>query len=495
MGEVVGDNAAPKPSSSANVNATASGENEGHSNGPFLQPEEHVLSTMEADGSRRWLKPKLSKGKLLFRRRIMAYVLIAIFTLVPFIKVGGKPLFLLVIAARRFTIFGFTFLPTDTVLLAIFMVGVLLSIVLFTALFGRVWCGWTCPQTVYMEFVFRPVERFFDGTSGRGGHRNSIPAWRKAAKYIVYFLLCVYLANTFLAWFIGVDRLGQWVTQSPLKHPVPFAVMAFVTFAMMVDFCYFREQTCLIACPYGRFQSVLLDKDSMVVAYDKTRGEPRGKKRKAATSRLPVVGDCVDCKKCVTTCPTGIDIRDGLQMECINCTQCIDACNSVMTAIGRRPNLIRYSSQSRDEGASTSLLRARTIIYPLLLLGVAAAFLSVFMLTKPFDATLVREPGNPHTLTEDGNVRNILKLKLTNRSDATMKFSVVAGLPAAAQIEIRESDFVVEPRATRTFHLSLIAPREAFTLGRATSRITVTNHRHESERSVSNAGPENDRSL
>ena len=202
----------------------------------ILEPEEHVLSTLEKDGSRRWLKPKLSKGKLLERRRWLAYLLIAIFTLIPFIKIGGKPFVLLDIVARRFTIFGLTFLPTDTVLLAIFMVGLLLTIVLFTALFGRVWCGWACPQTVYMEFLFRPIERFFDGTSGRGGNRKNVPGWRTTLKYIVYALICFYLANTFLAYFVGVDKLYQWVQQSPIHHPVPFLVMAFVTFAMMVDF-------------------------------------------------------------------------------------------------------------------------------------------------------------------------------------------------------------------------------------------------------------------
>lgn len=446
-------------------------------NSSILEPEEHVLSTLEADGSRRWLKPKLSKGKLLARRRLLAYLLIAIFTLVPFIKIGGKPFVLLDVVARRFTIFGFTFLPTDTVLLAIFLVGVLLSIVLFTALFGRVWCGWACPQTVYMEFLFRPIERLFDGTTGRGGNKKNIPAWRTAAKYIVFFALCVYLANTFLAYFIGVDQLGQWITQSPLKHPVPFAVMAFVTFAMMVDFCYFREQMCLIACPYGRFQSVLLDQNSLIVAYDKRRGDPRGKarKRKVENDQLPILGDCIDCGNCVTTCPTGIDIRDGLQMECINCTQCIDACNLVMEKIGRAPDLIRYSSQSRDAGKAGSLIRARTLIYPVLLLGIATAFLTVFFSTKTFDAVLLREPGNPHTMTDSGQVRNILRLKLTNRTDEAMTFTAGMEAPANSSLEVRETDFVVDPRATKTFHISVVAPGNEFIDGRANMRIIVSN--------------------
>lgn len=443
---------------------------------PILKPEEKVLSTLKSDGSRCWLKPKLSKGKLLVQRRIVAYVLIAVFTILPFIKIAGKPLILLDITARRFTIFGFTFLPTDSVLLAIFVVGLLLAVFLLTALFGRVWCGWACPQTVYMEFLFRPVERLFDGTAGRGGNKKSVASWRIAAKYFVYFILCIYLANTFLAYFIGVDRLSQWVTQSPLQHPVPFAVMAAVTFAMMVDFCFFREQMCLIACPYGRFQSVLLDQDSLIVAYHEERGETRGKLKKAKPEEA-TLGDCIDCGNCVTTCPTGIDIRDGLQMECINCTQCIDACNLVMEKIGREPNLIRYSSQSKDAGKTASLLRARTLIYPLLLCGIAAAFIAVFLSSKTFDAITVREPGVAFTMSDDGKVRNLFKLKVTNRTDEPMTFLTEMEKPENSIIEVREDDMTVAPNKSFTFHIAILAPTEAFQVGRSPARIILTNHR------------------
>ncbi len=445
----------------------------------ILEPEEHVLSTLEKDGSRRWLKPKLSHGKLLERRRWVAYLLIAVFTLVPFVKIGGKPFVLLDIPARRFTILRFTFLPTDTVLLAIFMVGLLLTIVLFTALFGRVWCGWACPQTVYMEFLFRPIERLFDGTQGRGGLKKNVPAWRTAAKYVVYFIVCVYLANTFLAYFVGVETLGRWVQQSPLEHPVPFLVMAFVTVAMMFDFCFFREQLCLVACPYGRFQSVMLDQNSLIVAYDERSGDPRGKvKKKTAASsegELPVLGDCIDCGNCVTTCPTGIDIREGLQMECINCTQCIDACNTVMKKIGRAPDLIRYSSQARDRGGKGSLLRARTIIYPLLLLGIATAFLSVLFFSKSFDAVLLREPGNPHTIADDGRVLNLLKLKLTNRTDEPMSFAASVVEPDSAELSLREEAIELAPNETQTFHFGVLAGKDVFTNGLADLQVKIEN--------------------
>ena len=444
---------------------------------PLLQPEQHVLSTLEQDGSRRWLKPRLSKGKLLEWRRWVAYALIAVFTILPFIKIGGRPFILLDIPARRFTIFGWTFLPTDTVLLAIFMVGLLLTVFLFTALFGRVWCGWACPQTVYMEFLFRPIERLFDGTRGRGGHKKNVAPWRIIGKYLVYFVVCVYLANTFLAYFVGVDRLSQWVTQSPLEHPIPFLVMAFVTVAMMFDFCFFREQLCLVACPYGRFQSVLLDQNSLIVAYDETRGEPRGKlkKRRDPQASLPVVGDCVDCGNCVTTCPTGIDIRQGLQMECINCTQCIDACNLVMKKIGRAPDLIRYSSQARDRGIKAGLLRPRTLIYPLLLAGIATAFFTVLLLSKSFDAVVLREHGSPHTITDDGQVRNLLRLKLTNRSDEPMEFSATVLAPVNGILTVQEPALQLEPGESRTFHVNIVAPKDVFELGRAMLKIKIEN--------------------
>lgn len=445
----------------------------------ILESQEHVLSTLEKDGSRRWLKPKLSQGIFLQRRRWFAYLLIVIFTAIPFITIGGKPLVLLDIPARRFTILSFTFLPTDTMLLAIFMVGLLLTVFLFTALFGRVWCGWACPQTVYLEFLFRPIERFFDGTSGRGGLKKNVPPWRTAAKYFAYVVVCVYLANTFLAYFIGIERLGQWVQQSPLEHPAPFLVMAFVTVGMMFDFCFFREQMCLVACPYGRFQSVLLDQDSLIVAYDQRRGDPRGKAKKkpAAERNLPVLGDCIDCGNCVTTCPTGIDIREGLQMECINCTQCIDACNLVMKKVGREPDLIRYSSQARDQGGKGGLLRVRTAIYPMLLLGIATAFVWVFLASKSFDGVVLREPGNPHTISEDGKVRNLIRLKLTSRSDEAMAFTTHVIEPAGTTITLIESDVVLEPNESKTFHAEILAPREVFVLGRADIELKIENER------------------
>jgi cytochrome c oxidase accessory protein FixG len=443
-------------------------------NDALLEPEEMVLSTLQRDGRRRWLKPKLSPGAWLRARRIVAWLLIVVFTVTPFIKFQGRPLFLFDIPAREFTLFGFTFLPTDTLLLAIFVVGALLSIFLFTALFGRVWCGWACPQTVYMEFLFRPIERLFEGTSGRGGTpRKAVPGWRIIARYAVTLLLCAFLANIFLAWFIGVKTLGEWMQQSPLEHPFPFLVMAFVTGAMMFDFCYFREQTCLIACPYGRFQSVLLDTSSLIVSYNSARGEPRGRAPGKSAVRPTTGGDCIDCGNCVTTCPTGIDIRNGLQMECINCTQCIDACNRVMKRIGRPPDLIRYSSQSRDLGSKSGLLRARTMIYPLLLIGLAAAFFVVLAGKKSFDAFALRVPGNPYNVEADGRVRNTFVIKLVNRTREPMSIALSPHEPADVEIQAMEKEIVLEARKSFQAHVSLLVPRHYYDSGNTTLEIRL----------------------
>jgi cytochrome c oxidase accessory protein FixG len=441
----------------------------------LLEPEEHVLSTLERDGSRRWLKPRISRGRYLTWRRVVAYVLIAVFTGLPFLQINGKQALFLDVGARRFTILGYTFLPTDTLLLALFLVFVLVGFFLATALFGRVWCGWACPQTVYLEFVFRPLERLLEGTAGRGGSaKKPVAAWRLVVKYALFLVVSLHLANTFLCYFVGTERLAQWTRQSPLEHPVPFLIVAAVTGLMLFDFGYFREQLCIIACPYGRLQSVLLDQNSLIVSYDSRRGEPRGHAAKTRQTASPrVIGDCVDCRLCVTTCPTGIDIRQGLQMECINCTQCMDACDAVMNKLGRPLGLIRYSSQAADRGSAFRLLRARTLVYPLVLVGVAALFAVVLVNKKCFNAIILREPGNLHSLTSDGLVQNLMRLKLTNRRDSPDRYRVTLLEPAGATSHFSESELGLEPNQTQTFHLQILCPRARFRNGQSAARLRV----------------------
>jgi cytochrome c oxidase accessory protein FixG len=393
-----------------------------------------VLSTLNNDGSRRWLTPKPSPGFYASARKIVAWLLIAIFVAIPFIKINGKQALLLDLTTRRFHIAGFTFLPSDMILLALGMICVLLSIYLITALFGRVWCGWGCPQSVYLEQVFRPIDRFFDGTPGKLS-KNALQRSpiAKPLKFATFIILSFLLANVFLSYFVGMDKLLTWMTRSPLEHPQPFIVVLVVTALMLFDFGFFREQTCLVVCPYGRFQSVLLDKNSLIVAYDYLRGEPRGRKlKKPALAAVPVdltisappkQGDCIDCKQCVVTCPTGIDIRNGLQMECIHCTQCIDACNSIMDKVGKPRGLIGYKSQAMVAGQTQHFFRPRMAIYPAILAIVFTVFILVLINRPPAYLRVLRGLGKPYTLLNENMVANPVHLKIINRRDHPQSYT------------------------------------------------------------------------
>jgi cytochrome c oxidase accessory protein FixG len=389
---------------------------------PAARDEQKILSTLRSDGSRRWIHPRLSPGRWLNRRRLVGYGLIALFVTLPHLRIGGKPPLLLDVVNREFTFFGTTLYPTDTFLLALLLLVVFLSVFFITALFGRLWCGWACPQTVYMELVFRPIERFFEGAPG---HRRKPGAWRKPAKFATFFLLAFLLANTFLAYFVGTDALRVWMTRSPLEHPISFAIVAAVTGLMLFDFGFFREQLCIVACPYGRMQSVMLDRDSLVVGYDPKRGEPRGKIKKRKGNgdvhlkTLPDQerGDCIDCHMCVTTCPTGIDIRDGLQLECVNCTQCIDACDSVMDKIGKPRGLIRYSSQRQLEEGKSHWLRPRVFVYPAIILVLLSLLTFELATREAAFVSVLRGPGLPYQQLAGDRIGNIAKVKIHDRTD------------------------------------------------------------------------------
>lgn len=438
----------------------------------LLPSPEHVLSTLEKDGSRRWLKPKLSKGQWWHRRRAVAYVLMVIFVVVPYIRVNNKPLILLDIVSRKFTILGHTFLPTDTLLLALTMLTAFISIVFITAVTGRAWCGWACPQTVYIEYLFRPLDRLFEGTSGKGGQpKQPLTAPLQIARLAVYVLLCMFLAHTFLAYFVGVDKLAVWIRSSPYDHPVAFIVMAVTTGLLTYDFYFFREQTCLIACPYGRFQSVMLDPQSLIVAYDYNRGEPRKKGKHNVEDK---VGHCVDCNQCVVVCPTGIDIRNGLQMECINCTQCIDACDAVMDKVGLPQGLIRYSSQDALAKKPRKFLRPRTIIYPLLLVGVISGLAYAISTKYGFDARIIRGKGAPFTTVDRGLISNTFNLRLVNRTDEPQTYDIVVVEPTSAKLEvIDDTRLTLEPGQTTMVPLSVRFPG-SLTSGDGNEPITLS---------------------
>ncbi len=402
----------------------------------------------------------------------MAYGLIALYLGIPHFRLNGKPLMLLDLPHREFTLFGTTFLPTDTLLLMLLGVSILLFIFLLTALFGRVWCGWGCPQTVWMEFVFRPLERVLEG--GWAGSRQLDKQGKhfhpgRVIKYGLYAVLAAVLANTFIAYFVGTEKLAKWVQQSPYEHPTPFVVMAVTTLLVFLDFTWFREQTCLVACPYGRWQSVLLDKSSLIVAYDMNRGEPRGKPKHAApvaAGASSATGDCVDCNACVLTCPTGIDIRDGLQMECIHCTQCADACDTVMARVDKPKGLIRYTSREILSGQARHIVRPRTIIYPAAFLLFFGGFLYALTHRPMADVTLLGEVGGtPYTQNADGTVTNQLRVKIANRTGAPHRYSVTISGDPGVKVIAPELPLTVVNGQNATTSLFLISPAGAFTNG------------------------------
>ncbi|MFN8860533.1 MAG: cytochrome c oxidase accessory protein CcoG, partial [Gemmatimonadaceae bacterium] len=443
-----------------------------------------VLPTLNEDGSRRWIRPKPSHGAWWKRRQVVAYVLMAIFFAAPHIRLFGKPVFLMDLPRREFTLMGYTFLPTDTLLFMFTLGSGVIGIFLVTALWGRAWCGWACPQTVYLEFLFRPIGRWFDG--GYTGSRNldKQGAWftpRRLGKYVTFFLLALLVSHTMLAFFVGTEQLYSWMLNPPAEHPSAFFFVVLFTGIVWFNFTYFREQTCLIVCPYGRWQSALIDRQSLIVAYDYRRGEPRAH---ATRTRDPNAGDCIDCGACVQTCPTGIDIRNGLQMECVHCTQCIDACDEIMTKVGKPTGLIRYSSQDEIAGKPRHLLRLRTILYPAVLVILLGGLVTAMLRKPPADLTVLRGLDGPFATEADGRISNQIRIKLTNRRSDPMAYTIV--LDSLVRQDLRATDvtvvapenpLTVDAGATRTTSVFVLLPARAFPTGDRMITITVTDER------------------
>jgi cytochrome c oxidase accessory protein FixG len=438
--------------------------------------EQGNLSTLNDDGTRRWLKPRPSEGAMLRRRRAIAYLLITIFAAIPWLRINDKPAVLLNIAAREFTLFGVTYLATDTLLLALVLVTIFLSVFMMTAVFGRLWCGWACPQTVYLEFIFRPLERFFEGTPGKATStiftRLGIAG---PAKFLAYSVLSFFLANIFLSYFVGTDNLILWVTRPPFEHPFGFTLVVAVAAMMLFDFGFFREQLCIVACPYGRFQSVLLDRDSLIVGYDPARGEPRRVGKSVIlplTQAAPISGDCIDCSMCVTTCPTGIDIRNGLQLECIHCAQCVDACDSVMHKIGKPRGLIRYGSQNEFNGERKSFFRPRLAWYGLLLSALFALTSWWIVSRPPADVLLLNQTGLTFTREQDGSITNHRRIKITNHSERPMSFSITC---SDSSVSVRSVlNPFAEARKGIAVPVLINAPASLFERGKAHVTLTIS---------------------
>jgi cytochrome c oxidase accessory protein FixG len=384
-------------------------------------------------------------------------------------------------------LFGRTFLHTDGVLLMLLLLSIFIAVIWLTALVGRAWCGWGCPQTVYMEFLFRPIERLFEGKRQEQLALDKQGAsLGRALKNFVFLGLSIVLANVFLSYFVGTQALRSWVTEAPSKHMAGFLVVAVTTGLIFFDFAYFREQMCTVICPYARLQSVLLDRRSLLIGYDVKRGEPRSKGK-----QKPGNGDCIDCQACVVACPTGIDIRQGLQLECIACGQCVDACDSIMARIDKPSGLIRYASQDTlDSGRKAGLLRPRLVIYSVFLLALLVILTSTLLAKPGADVMILRGIGAP--FTENGpQVVNQIRIKVRNRSSEVQNYHVALSDLQAAQLIAPEDPLRVPAGEQRTTSVFVLAPRSAFSHAKRAVHFRVTDsHGYRADIPYQLLGPE-----
>lgn len=408
------------------------------------------LFSIRPDGSRAAIHPADVRGKFIRWRRVVFALLIGIYVAAPLIKIKGHPAVHLDVEARRFYLLGATFNAQDFWLVLALVTALLFALVFVTAWLGRVWCGWGCPQTVFLEGVYRPIERFFDGPRERRLKQANQP-WtaermvRLVGKHSAYLAVSLALSQVALSLFLSAKDLTLMIIDGPIAHPGPFAWSMAVTGALYFDFAWFREQLCVLACPYGRLQSAMQDRDSLIVGYDVTRGEPRGRFRKDAPKDAPAQGDCTDCNRCVQVCPTGIDIRNGLQMECLACAQCIDACDEVMIKIGKPTGLIRYDSLEGLDKKPKRVIRGRLLAYGGLMAVAATVLVLGLAFRTPFEANLLRQPGVPWVI--DGEVvRNQFTLHLVNKNPSAATFHIkVKAKDESAQVTFPQPVLELQP--------------------------------------------------
>jgi cytochrome c oxidase accessory protein FixG len=416
------------------------------------------------DGRRKRPCPADVSGRWVNARRGVYAALIALWVALPWIPIGGHPAIFLDVDKRQFFLFGLTFNAQDVWLLFFALSGVGFGLVYATAVLGRVWCGWACPQTVFLEAMFRPIERLIDGPRNVAMRRAAKETlgfdriWRAVAKHAAYLAAATFVAHVFLAYFVSLPGLFTMVRTTPGAHPEAFGWMLAVTGVMYGNFAFFREQMCVVVCPYGRLQSVLIDDDSLVVGYDEKRGEPRGHVK-------TTTGDCVDCNRCVVVCPTGIDIRDGLQLDCIACTACIDACDEVMDKLERPRGLIRYDSLRGLRGEKRRVLRPRLYAYTALLVIGAVVATMAFRTREPFEAHIARLPGSPYT-REAGTIRNGFELHIVNKAGAATSFDIEAVAASDLAFTIPIATVELEPLASRRVPFFTTMDQSKFTADR-----------------------------
>ena len=406
------------------------------------------ISTVDGSGKRVWIYPKKPKGNLYTARNIFALFLLLFLFAVPFIKINGHPFLLLDIITRKFYILGIAFWPQDLHLFGIGFITLVVFVVLFTSVFGRLFCGWACPQTVFLELVFRRIEYWIEGGPSEQKKLNTAPwtankIFKKGVKTAIFLAIAFLIGNTLLAYIIGKDQVFKIISEPVSQHVTGFTAMMIFSLIFFANFTFFREQACILVCPHGRLQGVLLDPNSIVVHYDFGRGEPRGKGKRTIESKL---GDCIDCHQCVDVCPTGIDIRNGTQLECVNCTACIDSCNTIMDKVEKPRGLIRYASYNNIAEGKKKIFNARVISY-ILVLSILVGLLSILLASrKPIEATILRTPGVMYQEVIENYITNMYNIKVVNKSYERREISLRLVLPTnglirmITQLKLAEND-------------------------------------------------------
>jgi cytochrome c oxidase accessory protein FixG len=427
------------------------------------------LATVTDDGKRKWVYPKKPSGRFHRARIIVSSFLLSILVLTPFIKVNGHPFLLFDFLNRKFILFGILFGPHDFHLLVIAMISLVVFVVLFTAVFGRIFCGWACPQTIFMEMVFRKIEYWIEGDSKDQRKLKSAPwttgkFFKKFVKQLIFFAIAFFISNIFLSYIIGIDELLKIITDPPSEHLQGlFAITVFSGIFYFV-FSNFREQSCTIVCPYGRLQGVLLDRDSIVIAYDNVRGEPRRrfKKDEGWENR----GDCIECYQCVEVCPTGIDIRNGIQLECVNCTACIDACDDIMGKIKKPRGLIRYASlnsieksiRSGSDGKANWRFTPREMGYSALLILLVTVLIILLLNRTDFSVTILRTAGLLYQEQPNNMVSNLYDLSMVNKTfneiPVTLKLENING-----ELKLVGNENVILPQGNIDSKFLILLPK------------------------------------
>ncbi len=411
------------------------------------QTYRNQVATVTDEGKRKWIYPKKPSGKFYNARTIVSFLLLAFLFIVPFIKINGHQLLLFDFLNRHFILFGIPFGPHDFHLFVLAMISIIVFIILFTVVFGRIFCGWACPQTIFLEMVFRKIEYWIEGDA-RDQRKLYAKEWngkklvKKGLKNIIFFILAFFIAHIFLSYIISMDKVISIITQPPSAHLSGF--IAIISFSLIFYwvFAFFREQACTIVCPYGRLQGVLLDQDSIVIAYDHKRGEPRSKIKKGENQSKN--GDCIDCHLCVDVCPTGIDIRNGIQLECVNCTACIDACDEVMGKINRPKKLIKYASLNGIENKTKFRITPRMMLYSVILVVLLAILGYLMSIRTEYAVNILRTPGMLFQEQPNGKVSNVYDLNIVNKTFNETPVQIKLEQPADGELKLVGKDIFLK---------------------------------------------------